>query len=300
MVMRRVCRATLLLMVGWGSSFLPAQQQVTVSTPMIGVRDQFYEHFGLGWGLYGNRPGQPWFLNFGGPMSAPPPFGGYSPGSGLQFGMGRTWSGGGGYFNFVAEAGSQRSLTMSAPSVTMMNGSTGYIFDGTLRPFVTGLIPVVGGYPGVPYGPAPYYGPYYGPPGMPAAPAPTMTSPLAEKLDRLKHAAEVATPGVPAGVPDPATDSLSLTDSASTTPAATGSPSRSSAERGDVSVAEIRRQQAEEEARAAAELAQLIREARTAEAERKWALARVRYQQAAAKASGQQRTELLAALKRLQ
>ena len=43
----------------------------------------------------------------------------------------------------------------------------------------------------------------------------------------------------------------------------------------------------------------LIREAQEAEQAKEWALARVRYQQAAAKATGDQRQELLASLRRL-
>lgn len=276
-----------------------AQQQVTVTTPLIGVRDQFYEHFGVGWGLRGSRPGSSWFLNYGGPMSALPPFGGYAPGSGLQFGMGRTWPGGSGYFNFIAESGSQRTLTMSAPSVTLMNGSSGSIFDGTLRPFVTGLVPVVGGDTIVPYA----HGLPYGNPGHVTISPPVMTSPLAEKLDRLRSESPrtMATRTVPGSKPPAdAEDSLNLSSSTESAPA-TASASRgpSSAEQGDLSVAEIRRLNAAADARDREELDRLIREAQVAEQAREWAVARVRYQQAAAKATGDQRQELLDSLRRL-
>jgi hypothetical protein len=54
------------------------------------------------------------------------------------------------------DQGSTRSLTSTSASVTTMNGVPGFISATTLRPFVTGLIPVVGDYGGAA---APIYGP---------------------------------------------------------------------------------------------------------------------------------------------
>ncbi|MBW3600438.1 MAG: hypothetical protein KY475_24640, partial [Planctomycetes bacterium] len=49
------------------------------------------------------------------------------------------------------------------PTIVVPNGGTGTLFDGQIRPFVTGFVPVVGG-------------------GAPA----TVVSPLAERLSRLQ------------------------------------------------------------------------------------------------------------------
>ena len=56
----------------------------------------------------------------------------------------------------VAEQGSTRSLNSQAVSLTTLNGAPGFISATTQRPFVTGLIPVVGDYGGA-------YAPVYGP-----------------------------------------------------------------------------------------------------------------------------------------
>jgi hypothetical protein len=54
------------------------------------------------------------------------------------------------------DQGSTRSLTSTSASITTMNGAPGFISATTLRPFVFGLIPVVGDYGGAA---APIYGP---------------------------------------------------------------------------------------------------------------------------------------------
>jgi hypothetical protein len=73
----------------------------------------------------------------------------------------------------------------------------------------------------------------------------------------------------------------------------------SSAERGEISVAEIRRLQAVEDAQRRQELEQLIAEGREAESQGRMSIARVRYRQAAARAEGEQRQQLLRAADRL-
>lgn len=50
------------------------------------------------------------------------------------------------FFFINAAQGDRRNNIMSAPKVTLFNGQTGTVFDGTLRPFVTALIPVVGAF----------------------------------------------------------------------------------------------------------------------------------------------------------
>jgi hypothetical protein len=161
---------------------------------------------------------------------------------------------------------------MSAPTITVPNGGVGFIQDATIRPFVTGLIPVVGGY---------------------------YASPLEERLDRWRHerttgsrraSPEVAASAERANVTD-GSDALVL--KAAPTPSST-------AETGDVSLAEIRRSQARDATNERAELHRLIAEAREAEQSAHYGAARVRYRSAAARARGPLKDQLLSKLRSLQ
>ena len=49
------------------------------------------------------------------------------------------------YTNF--SQGYKQALTTQTPSVTMMNGQTGYVSDTSQTPFVISVIPVVGAFP---------------------------------------------------------------------------------------------------------------------------------------------------------
>lgn len=261
---------------------LPAQQ-VTVSTPLIGVQDNFYEHFNIGWSFRSRSPRSSMFFNFGSP--AIPPFGGFNPNADARIGIAQQW--GDPVFGLGIRAGTGRTatMTMTAPMITMMNGVPGSIQDVTMRPFVTGLIPVVGAY-------AMY-------PTMPVYTAPPMTriSPLAERLGRLQYE---KSHGVGTRAPQDGELALGNDGDDEAISLAPANPIRAStAERGDVSVAEIRRRQAAEQSAQEQEIERLIAEARDAEAAGQLGIARVRYQQAAAKADGERRRELLASAARL-
>ena len=97
----------------------------------------FYEQFGTSWGVRGNG----WFFSFGGPVV--PPFGGFDPNAGANFGF----AGPNGFLNISAGQGSSTTFGGQTPMVTVMNGGSGAFFDQTVRPFVTGVIPVIGGQP---------------------------------------------------------------------------------------------------------------------------------------------------------
>jgi hypothetical protein len=219
-------------------------------------------------------------------MPAIPPFGGYDASNDFRLGFARNGNGSGFHFNLAASTGNNRSITMDAPSVTMMNGARGQVFSGSIRPFVTGLIPVVGDYPVmVPY--APYQG--YGAP----AGAPVLVSPLAERLARLQ-----SEPGGVAGAAADSDRDLVLSGESEPAPAVS-SGSSSSASRGDLSLAEIRRQNAAEDEAERLKLAALIDEGQAAERTGKLGAARAFYLQAAAKATGKERTELLQRVEKL-
>lgn len=126
-----------------------AQQNVFIETPYQSMSDHFYEYIGSSWGYRNmNANGGGFFFNNGG-FGPPPPFGGFD-GSGARFGFGGGGNGSRFRFNMVMAQGSSRSYTATAPSVTMIPGAGGAVYDMRLRPFVTGYIPVVGGFAGRP------------------------------------------------------------------------------------------------------------------------------------------------------
>lgn len=238
-------------------------QQANIETPFHGAGHGFHEQIGVRWGLRGNG----WFFNFGGPAPAPA-FGGFDPNAGASLGFG----GPNGFFGLTASQGSDRSLVSSSPSVTVMNGGMGFFSDTQQRPFVTGLVPVVGS-------------PIHVPSLVPDFGAPQ--SVLQERLHRLQSEG---------GQPD--ADSTSP-PAASSRPAA-----ESSAERGDLSVAEIKAQKAAEkstrEAALVEEIAVLLERAQAKLEAGQLGVAKIYLQMAARKATGEQRAEILKRIERLE
>ncbi|HEV7279135.1 MAG TPA: hypothetical protein VGN57_02880 [Pirellulaceae bacterium] len=110
-------------------------QNVVVGTPFNNVGDSFYENYGAS-GSWSNGNA---FFNWGG-GGAVPPFGGYDPNADARFGL----NVGGLNLNFTAGQGSSRFSSSQTPMVTVPNGGYGSIFSGTVTPFVTGFVPVVG------------------------------------------------------------------------------------------------------------------------------------------------------------
>ena len=138
-------------------------QQIGISTPFTTTSDSFYERMGVNFGFSlpgGQGPGSRivglmpngqftpngnLVFRQGGSVSALPPFGGYDPGANARFGFNYLNRGGGGFsLGFDFGKGSNRSMTTTAPSLVVQNGQGGTFTDGVYRPFVTGVIPVVG------------------------------------------------------------------------------------------------------------------------------------------------------------
>lgn len=269
MACRLLILTTISLSAVLGSSLPVNAQQVYTTTPLVNAQDSVYESFGTDWGFNQQSRNGYFFFNRGGANAAIPSLGGYDPNAVARFGFGTHGHNGGFYFNAWAGQGSNRSVTSTAPGLMLQNGSSGFIQDISVRPFVTGLIPVVGD---------------------------RAVSPVEERLERLRQAAALANPNS-----QPTDAELLLgastsqnTSKANSTPS-TSSPSRSSAERGDISLAEIHRQQAKRsEADPADELNDLIEAAQLAEASGQKGAARTRYQRAAAKATGELKRTLLA------
>ncbi len=135
-------RATLSLIVLLAAACnANAQQMINTTVPFQQLGSSFFENTGVTWSLSGPN----FFANSG--NAVVPPFGNFDPNSGLRtgiaFGNGKTR----GTLGFTFGQGSSRSITSTAPSITTMNGVPGSITSQTIRPFVTGITPVVSDYP---------------------------------------------------------------------------------------------------------------------------------------------------------
>jgi len=231
-------------------------QQVTIATPHPTVSHSFYEQFGVQWGIQGKG----WFFNFGGRVS--PPFGGFDPNAGADFGF----AGPNGFINFPVGQGSSSTFGGQTPMVTAMNGGTGVFIDQTVRPFVSGVIPVVGGEPLA------------------------FHSVLQERLSRLK-----AGEATGAGTQEPKQAPSGGSSRAAKRP--------SSAERGELSVAEIKAHKSAEgsaeDAAAVLEIESLLEKAHGAIAEGKLGVAKIHLQMAARRATGQRQAAILKRIEQL-
>lgn len=250
-------------------------QQVLVEAPLQTASESFSENFGVGWSLSRLRPnGSGWFFNNGGINGMGLPFGGGDPNAAARFGVGGRI--GGTNFRFGLTGGQSSSRTFGAQSASVMvpNGGSGFFASGSLRPFVTGVIPVVG--------------------ARAVSPLELSLQQLqqlspAQRADRLKPRAEAPAPEATAQA---ATASLRLGPSRETDAGSVAAPSASTAERGDLSLAEIRRARQAELAQQDRALAELVDKARGAEQSGKRTTARIYYEQAARRAQGDAKREL--------
>lgn len=261
----RIGMVTLAIFVAALPSVLSAQQS-TIGTPLGTGGHSFHENIGLTWGLRGNG----WFFNS--PRLAPSPF----AGGGASFGGGF----GGGGFRLTAEQGSSSSMSSQSPSVTVMNGGTGYFSDTTIRPFVTGLVPVVGNMPSAP-------------------PIPLMRgnniNPVLERLGRLEAEGGLAPPAAAR----PAEEAEAKKDAPLILGGGAAGRAASSAERGDLSVAEIKARRAADAPDHPSEVNALLAKAEAAAADGKPGVARIYLQMAARRATSDQQNEIQARLRDL-
>jgi hypothetical protein len=234
-----------------------------------------------------------WTFSTGPANTALPPFGGFDPATQAQFGVGGRAGGINFNFNMFGAEGSTRTNTVTAPTLVIPNGGTGAIFDGSVRPFVMGVVPVVGD------------GIINGAPRMPPM-APTYVSPLQDRLQRLKQGETPRSrPAVARSASDdPEPRSVARNDdsplvlnggkrSESAALSKSAAAGDSSANHGDVSVAEIRRQQAQTDNATDQEIAVRLEKARSYEEAGKFGIAKIYYQQAAARATGNLKKRLL-------
>jgi hypothetical protein len=159
-------------------------------------------------------------------------------------------------FGLAASQGSTRSIVSEAPSLTVLNGGSAWMGQGLLRPFVTGIVPVVGA---------------------------LRTSPLIEKMGRLAELSRRRPSGAVSSGEMAAHKPLHRRQQPVRTPSAAKG---STAQRGDVSVAEIRARQAAEAETARREVQSLVARGERLERLGKANVARIYYQQAASRATG--------------
>ena len=129
-----------IVVLGWAGSTLG--QQVTTSNGYHNLNNGFYEQMGTSWS--GNWRG----IQFQGPGMAVPQFG--MPNSSPIGQAGFSMMGNGSNLNFNGFFGQGYSASNSSqtPMVTTMNGQPGYFSDTSVSPFVLSYVPVVGGFTG--------------------------------------------------------------------------------------------------------------------------------------------------------
>ena len=76
---------------------------------------------------------------------AQPAFGGANPSAGLSTGFAILGPNASFNLHFNWGQGATQSLVGQTPSITMMNGQSGFFADASQTPFVIGFVPVVGG-----------------------------------------------------------------------------------------------------------------------------------------------------------
>src|SRR5271157_1004846 len=123
---------------------VPSQaQQATIGTPFRTLHDSFFENSSISWS--GNYRGVT--FSYGGAALAVPPFGSPQNTAGLTTNFAFVGKDGQINFGLNFSQGNNQALTTQTPSVTIMNGQTGYVSDTSLTPFVISAIPVVGAFP---------------------------------------------------------------------------------------------------------------------------------------------------------
>ncbi len=132
--------AIALCLVAYAVTNLSAQM-IQTQIPQQQFGSSYFERNGFQWNVGGPN------FSFNSGQPATPPFGNADPNAGSR---GRIGFGGGkvsGSLGFNFSQGSNRSISSSTPSLTTTNGYPGSFSSQTIRPFVTGITPVVGDYP---------------------------------------------------------------------------------------------------------------------------------------------------------
>ena len=281
---------------------------VIVSVPFQTLNDNYFERVGINFGFtlrggdnivgldpLGN-PTQNGNIDFrqGSFGSSQPQFGGFDPAT--QATTGFSIGKGGNFFDFniALGQGSTRTNVSQVPVVSVMDGQTALVSDTSQRPFVTSVIPVVGGFH-VPV------------PSWPPASHYNAPSPLQHTIQQYYRQQAMRDGATVKPRRDPVADAA-LRANAAFAPEdkvalRLAASRRSSAGHGDLSVAEIKRRKAAldnaKDVVQQQEVLATIAQAQRAEAAGKLGAAKIYYQQAARQAKGDLQQELLEKLKSL-
>jgi hypothetical protein len=271
-------------------------QQMTIHTPFRTAGDSFFEQNSISWS--GNYRGVN--FSFGGGALATPPFGGAQPGAGLSANFG--FAGKDGQINFATNfsSGYRQSFTSQTPSVTIMNGQTGYISDTSQTPFVVSVIPVVGAFPVAPPMAQPFLPPTDDASGIdPRVQAMMQARTDAQEQAARQEAAQAQAGGVVQPLPaPPQANNMAprINKPAGPPPAAPdrgdaaaerlNAAQQSTAGRPALSVAEAKRLHQQEQATADEEMSALMVRAQALEEDGKPSVAKIYYQRIAKHATG--------------
>lgn len=138
-VTRSIALSLAALSLGLATSHATAQTMIQTTVPLQSNSDSFFESSNIGWSVRGPR----FFASFNSPAASP--FGGFNPNAGLSSGFAFRGGKFNGNLNFNFSQGFQRTSTTVAPTVMSLNGYPSNFFAGTVRPFVLGYVPTVGG-----------------------------------------------------------------------------------------------------------------------------------------------------------
>ena len=276
-------------------------QYIGLGLPFQNATESYYQRTGVGFsfwlpgsttgkGVVGLMPNGQFtpdgriHFSQGGMRSALPPFGGYDPGADARLGFAYNGSGGGFRLNFALGQGNSRTLSHTTPSLVVPNGVPGWIYSGQLRPFVTGIYPVVGGMPA---------GGYIGP----LQPT-SWVNPVDYKLWQLQQQAAEGSVSEGARISEGSQDRLVLGGGEDDlgSGGAVPSASNSSAARPALSVDELKRRRAkqirDQERERKDKIEALVASAEQAAAERYYGAARERLRRAIRMAKPQEREAL--------
>jgi hypothetical protein len=294
---RRISAGLIAITTTVAGTALAAPPQATIGTPFNTTNGSFFSQTGVGFG-FGIPAAMP---NGGSGVVGLNPQGGFAPNIMFQnggqpaipFGLGPTTPGasfgyavktplGTAFFGLTASQGSDRGLMSGSPSVTTMNGGTGFFSDTSQSPFVTSVVPVVGD---------------------------GGNSVLGERLQRLANGEGATTqaelppdakPERPAAADKPAVhEGAAAGQNADALSRRLSAAQDSSAGQPVSSLAEIRAQQAAEDQAANEEYRQKIQMAEAALAEGKPGVAKIYYQQVVRHANGALKRQAIDALKTL-
>ncbi len=298
------------LFVCFASQVSAAPPQATVGSGFHNVSNGFFENNGVNFGFNIPAPlptnGQsavvglnafggvnPGGINFGqgGAGGVAPGVGGFNPANANTFGF--TINSGLGAFNFgiTASQGSDSFVGSQSASVTVMDGGTGFISDASLRPFVTSVTPVVGGFAGAAQ-------PQFMFPSPAPAVSPFGTSALSERLHRLGEATGPRDKVPAAGANHVENAVAEAPQDGFARELATAR--QSTAGRPAAGVAEIRAQQAAVDEAANAELRGILARAEEAMSLGKTNVAKIYYQQLARRATGSLKQQAIDAVKEIE